>query len=179
MSWLLRFLFLPAALLGAGCASLKTTDFAGQQPVLAPDRFFTGHARSTGVLENRDGAPMQHVTTATSGHWENHVLHLEQDLAFSGGKKQHRSWQLRREDAHHFSATANDIIGTAHGEAYGNVFHWSFILALTPGNPFTNIRMSQWMYLQPDGRTMLNHTTISKLGLVLAQVTEAFHRDGD
>jgi len=30
------------------------------------------------------------------------------------------------------------------------------------------------MYLQPDGKTMLNHTTISKAGLVVSQVTEQF-----
>jgi len=69
------------------------------------------------------------------------------------------------------------MIGAARGEAYGNVFHWSFRLALSPGNPLGNVRMTQWMYLQPDGRTMVNHTTIRKLGIVVAQVTEQFRSD--
>jgi len=34
--------------------------------------------------------------------------------------------------------------------------------------------LTHFMYLQPDGKTMLNHTTISKAGLVVSQVTEQF-----
>jgi hypothetical protein len=71
------------------------------------------------------------------------------------------------------------MVGTASGEAHGNVFHWSLTLALSPGNPLANVRMSQWMYLQPDGRTLLNHSTIRKFGVVVAQVTEQFRREAE
>lgn len=155
---------------------MQPQDFAGERPIFDPVKFFTGHTRSTGVLENRGGAPTDRVTTETHGRWVGDTLHLEQDLAFGSGKKQHRSWRIRRLDAHHFEATANDVVGTIRGEAYGNAFHWSFTLALSPGNPLANVRMSQWMYLQPDGETMLNHTTIRKAGIVVAQVSEQFRR---
>ena len=69
------------------------------------------------------------------------------------------------------------MIGTIEGESQGNAFHWRFTLALSPGNPLGNVSMSQWMYLQPDGRTMINHSTIRKFGIVVAQVTEQFRRD--
>ncbi len=168
---------LAATLTLAGCASLKPSDFAGGRPVFQPDRFFAGCTHSSGVRESAGGAPTERVTTDTVGHWQGNVLHLEQNLTFGDGKTQHRSWRIRRQDAHHFSATANDMVGTARGEAYGNVFHWSFTLALSPGNPLANVRMSQWMYLQPDGKTMINHTTIRKAGFVVAQVTEQFRRE--
>ncbi|MDP9291240.1 MAG: DUF3833 domain-containing protein [Verrucomicrobiota bacterium] len=156
---------------------MKPSEFAAQQPTFDPARFFTGRTRSSGVLENRGGSPTQRVTTETRGQWNGDTLKLEQDLAFSGGKRQHRSWSMRRIDAHHFEATANDIIGTIRGEAYGNVFHWSFTVALSPGNPLSHVRMTQWMYFQPDRRTMLNHSTIRKAGIVVAQVTEQFSRE--
>lgn len=171
------FLAISLVLVLAGCASMKPSDFARERPRLEPDKYFTGHTHSSGVMENRAGAPTRRVTTETSGHWEGGTLHMEQKLTFGNGNTQRRSWRLRRLDAHHFAATANDILGTVRGEAYGNVFHWSFTLALSPGNPLANVRMSQWMYLQPDGRTMINHTTIRKAGLVVAQVTEAFLRE--
>ena len=72
-----------------------------------------------------------------------------------------------------FTATANDMVGEAQGEAAGRVFHWSWVLALQPGNALKNVTMSQWMYLE-DGGSMLNHTTITKLGVVVAQVSEQF-----
>ena len=168
------FLCCAAAFVLSSCASMRVADFAGGRPTFDPTKFFTGRTHSSGVIENRRGAPMKRVTTDTSGHWEANSLVLEQELTLGDGTKQHRSWRIRKLDAHRFEATANDIVGTAMGEAYGNVFHWSFTLALSPGNPLANVRMSQWMYLQPDGRTMINHTTIRKLGLVVAQVTEQF-----
>jgi hypothetical protein len=170
-------LVLAAVFVATGCQSVRPRQIAAAQPVLDPAAFFTGRTSSSGVMENRRGAPTQRVTTETSGRWIGDTLHLEQDLFFSSGKKQHRSWTLRRLDAHRFEGRANDVIGTIRGEASGNTFHWSFLLELTPGNPLSRVRMSQWMYLQPDGHTLLNHSTITKAGFVVAQVTEQFRRE--
>ena len=153
---------------------MTVADFAGERPRFDPTQFFTGHTRSNGVMENRGGAPIRRVSTETFGQWQGSTLVLEQDLAFSDGQRQHRSWRIRKVGTHRYQATANDMVGAATGEAYGNVFHWTFTLALAPGNPLANVEMSQWMYLQADGRTMVNHTTIRKFGLVVAQVTEQF-----
>jgi hypothetical protein len=63
-------------------------------------------------------------------------------------------------------------VGQAHGIASGRVFHWSWVLALGK-NPLKHVLMDQWMYLYPDG-TMMNRTTISKIGLIVAEVSERF-----
>ncbi len=172
---LLLLLCSSAVILFAGCTGMNVVDFEGGRPLLDPTQYFTGETSSSGVLENRGGAPQEPVTTQTVGRWVDGTLLLEQELQI-GGKKQHRSWRIRKLDANHFEATANDMVGTARGEARGNVFHWSFTLALSPGNPLSRVQMSQWMYLQPDGRTLLNHSTIRKFGIVVAQVTEVFQR---
>lgn len=172
---LLLLLCSGVGILFVGCAGMNVADFKSGRPRLDPTQYFAGETSSSGVLENRGGAPKERVTTQTVGRWVDATLLLEQELQI-GGKKQHRSWRIRKLDPNHFEATANDIVGTARGEARGNVFHWSFTLALSPGNPLSRVQMSQWMYLQPDGRTLLNHSTIRKFGLVVAQVTEVFQR---
>ena len=176
MSMTLGLFAFGLCLMLTSCSSLKPSDFADGRPLFDPAQFFTGRTESSGVLENRAGAPTQRVTTETFGRWVGDVLELEQDLVFSGGKRQHRSWRIRRRDGHRYEATANDVIGTIRGESYGNVFHWTFTLALSPGNFLGNVRMSQWMYLESDGRTMVNHSTIRKAGIVVAQVTEQFRK---
>jgi Protein of unknown function (DUF3833) len=172
-------LLLGAALSLSSCASLKVSDFERGRPIFEPTAFFTGRTSSFGVMENRGGAPTRTVTTATNGHWIGNTLYVEQDVVLGADSKpQHRSWRIRKIGAHQYEATANDIVGIARGEARGNVFHWSFTLALSPGNLSGNVRMTQWMYLQPDGQTMLNHSTIRKFGVLVAQVTEEFRRQG-
>jgi Protein of unknown function (DUF3833) len=173
------FFLLGAALILNSCASLKVSDFERDRPTFEPTAFFTGRTTSLGVMENRGGAPTRTVTTATNGHWIGDTLFIEQDLVLGAAeKRQHRSWRIRKLDAHQYEATANDIMGIARGEARGNAFHWSFTLSLLPGNSLGNISMTQWMYLQPDGETMINHSTIRKFGVLVAQVTEEFRRQG-
>lgn len=161
----------------SGCGRTKPLAFDGGKPVLDPVAFFTGHVHSTGFFEGRGGMPAKRITTQTTGIIKNGVLEIEQDLATEGGKRQHRAWQLRSVDGHHVDATANDIVGTAHGLFYGNVFTWNFHLALSPGNALKNVRMSQAMYLQPDGRSLIIRSVIRKAGFVVGQVTEQFWKD--
>ncbi len=126
----LRLLCLCAVPVLTGCASLKVEDFAQGQPTFEPTKFFNGRTTSSGVMENRRGGPTRRVTTTTMGRWEGDAFRLEQDLVLGDGAPQHRSWKVRKLDAHRFEATANDMVGTAIGQAYGNVFHWSFTIAL-------------------------------------------------
>lgn len=168
-------LMMPVVALAASCSTMEPRDFAADSPAFDPMEFFSGTTESRGVMENRSGEPVGRVLTRTRGKQRGDVLFIEQDLEIDG-KNSHRSWQLRRIDEHHYEATANDIVGVARGEAFGNVFHWSFMLDAVPGNPLGHVRMSQWMYLQPGGRTLVNHTTFSKLGVKLRQVTEQFQK---
>ena len=73
-----------------------------------------------------------------------------------------------------YEATANDMVGTATGEASGRAFHWQWTLALSPGNSLKNVTMEQWWYLLDDGSMMNRTTVVSKLGYIAAEVTEHF-----
>ena len=172
------FIFLTAgALVLTGCASKPIASFDQSRPTFDPMKFFAGRTHSWGVFETPSGQPRSVLKTATEGRIAADGMHFEQDLFFEKGKKSHRSWIVRRLDAHHYTATGTGIVGIAHGTAYGNVFHLHFTLDAFPGNPLAHLHMSQWMYLQPDGETMINRATLSKAGIVVAQVTEQFRKD--
>lgn len=160
----------------AGCGSLPPAHFTAAEPRFEPDRYFEGAVRSWGVTENRRGNPRSRFRTEMSGRREGDVLVVTQDFTFEDGRTQQRVWRIRRLDEHRYEATAPDVIGVAPGEAYGNTFHWEYTLALNPRNVFTRVRMHHWMYLQADGTTMINRVVITKLGLVIAETTEHFHR---
>ena len=154
-------------------------DFANGKPVFAPEIFFGGHTKSWGVIETRGGAPDEVFQSEADGYRPSgNGLTLRQHFTFGDGKIIDRHWRVVKIDEHHYEGMANDVIGTAHGEAYGNVFHWIYTLALTPGNPFKNVTMDQWMYLQEDG-TLTNRAAIRKLGITVATVTEHFQRVSD
>ncbi len=151
--------------------------FRTTTPVFDPIRFFTGHVRSWGVLENRSGQPTSVVTTDCVGEVENetagHVLRMTQQLTIGQDPPMTRTWIMRRTGPNRFQATANDMVGTAVGEASGRAFRWTWMLATSPGNALRTVEMEQWWYLLDDG-SMLNRTTIRKLGVTLARVSEHF-----
>ncbi len=164
------------SLLSFGCQSLRPESFAGAELRFEPDKFFEGPTRSWGVMEDRAGHPKSRFRTEMMGRREGGGLVVTQDFTFEDGHRQQRVFRLRRIDDHRYEATANDVVGVSRGEAYGNVFHWEYTLALRPGNPLANVRFKLWMYLQADGETMINRVRITKLGVTVAETTEYFHR---
>lgn len=158
----------------AGCSDpLPVQSFKGP-PDFDPVHFFAGAVHSWGVLEDRSGQPTQVVITEGTGEPEGpDGIHFAQRLHVGSDPVTTRDWHFRRTGPGRFSATANDMVGTANGEGSGRAFHWQWTLALRPGQPLSNVTMDQWWYLQDDG-SMLNRTTITKLGITVAQVTERF-----
>jgi hypothetical protein len=146
----------------------------GTGPAFDPVAFFDGHTRSWGVIESRSGAPTERIVTDSQG-WINQAnqLRMVQHLTFQDGKTQERNWTLWRTGPGRFEATANDMVGSAAGEADGRMFHWEWVLARSPGNALMNVTMNPWMYGLDDGSVMIR-TTVSKFGFIVAEVTEQF-----
>lgn len=171
MRWIA--VLLAASLLGCS-PSMPVSGFSATAPAFDPVRFFTGHVRSWGVLEDRSGQPTSIVLTDCTGQADGpDGLRMTQRLTVGQDAPVTREWRMRRVAPGRYEATANDMVGAATGEASGRAFHWQWTLALSPGNALKNVTMEQWWYLLDDG-SMLNRTTVSKLGYIAAEVTEHF-----
>jgi hypothetical protein len=173
-----RFILLSlavAATLAAGCARESSMPVStSSSPAFDPVAFFDGQTRSWGVIESRFGVPTERIVTDGHGQREGtERLRMVQHLSFQDGTTQERDWTLWRSGPDQFKATANDMVGTAEGEAHGRVFHWQWCLARSPGNPLMNVTMQQWMYRMEDGSVTIR-TTVTKLGFIVAEVTEQF-----
>ena len=173
-----RVVFSLAAILLTGCDRTSSPPAsAGTGPAFDPIAFFDGHTHSWGVIESRSGAPTGRIVTDSRGEKDGSGrLRMVQHLSFQDGSRQVRDWTMWRSGPNRFDATANDMVGTAKGKADGSTFHWHWVLARSPGNGLTDVTMNQWMYRLADGSVMIR-TTVSKFGIILAEVTEQFtHR---
>lgn len=173
-SWLLAFAFI---VLTSGCSSLKPEDFSNASTRFKPDEYFLGNVRSWGVLENRKGEPRSRFTTESIGTREaSGDTTIRQVFTSENGKKQERLWRVRRLDDHRYEGTANDVVGTARGVAYGNAFRWKYTIALKPGNPFSNVHLKQWMYLPEGSQTVFTRAVVTKFGFTVGEITESFEK---
>lgn len=160
----------------AGCSTMQPQDFAHSTTTFDLQRFFTGHNRSWGVFENGGGAPRRTFVADSFGKLNpDGSLALTQHFRFSDGKRQLRVWRVRRVDATHWEATANDVVGKAMGESRGNALYWEYTITVNPKNPLATVHVCQWIY-QPEGtETVMTRLRITKMGMPLFQVTESIH----
>ncbi len=153
----------------AGCSTeMAPAVFEGAQPTLRPESFFAGSTTSTGVLENRRGAPVHRFAVHGTGVvLPDGSLNLVQVIDMEQTPQETRSWVIRKVDDHHYEGTLTDASGPVRIEAYGNLVHIDYPMKSPPLG-----RMEQWLYLQPDGHTVLNEATVSLLGVVVAHLSE-------
>ena len=162
-----------AAAVLAGCApTLAPAGFAGRTPEMRPERFFAGATSSQGVLESASGAPLQRFTVTGRGETlPDGTLRLVQTLAFEGEPTRTRTWTIRSTGAHGYATTLTDAAAPFTSEAYGDLFHLRYRLKGVPAGS-----VEQWLYLQADGRTVVNELGARVAGVVVRRVSERISR---
>ena len=169
------FLFVAGLLVGlAGCATeLLPSAFEGGRPEMRPETFFAGATSSSGVMESRAGAPTRRLHVKGSGQiLPDGTFRLDQTVTFDQDAPELRTWMMRRMDSHRYTATLTDAAGLVEAQAYGDVLHLTYAMKKPLGG-----QMEQWMYLQPDGRTVINEATVTVFGVVVAHLSERISRE--
>jgi hypothetical protein len=141
---------------------------------MRPEVFFAGATDSSGVMESRSGAPTRRLHVQGVGQLlPDGTLQLDQTVTFDQDAPQSRTWVMRRLDAHHYTASLTDASGPVESEAYGDLFHLRYPMKSPLGG-----EIEQWMYLQPDGMTVMNVATVRVFGVVVARLSERIARQG-
>ena len=104
-----------ASLLCGGCASVSPEQYSNEQPLLDLSRYLEGPLEASGMFQNRQGEVVKRFHVKLVGTWSNNVGRLEEDFVYSDGTTQRRVWTITRIDAHHYTGTADDVVGVAQG----------------------------------------------------------------
>ena len=164
-----------AALL-TGCASAPVpADYAAEQPVLALERYFNGEVRAHGIFTDRGGKVVRRFSVLMKCSWQGDEGVLDEDFSYSDGQKQRRVWRLKKLPGGRYTGTADDVVGTAQGQAAGNAFQWGYTLRLPVDGKEVEVQFDDWMFLMDD-KVMLNKAVMSKFGIRLGEVTLAFSK---
>jgi len=162
-------------LLCAGCSSVAPKQYEKEKPLLDLSHYLNGPLVAYGMFQNRKGEVVKRFHVKMMGTWSNNVGRLEEDFIYSDGTKQRRVWTITRLDDHTYTGTADDVVGVAHGEAYGNALNWRYTLALPVDDQVYNVKFDDWMFLIDD-EVMLNRAVMSKWGFRLGEVTLSFKK---
>lgn len=156
-----------------GCAGPQIDDYARERPELDLRRYFNGTLDAYGVFTDRSGQVVKRFTVVMRCSWNGDDGVFDEDFQYSDGTTGKRIWRMKHLGDGRYSGTADDVIGTARGEARGNAFRWGYTLALPVDNTVWHVTFDDWMYLV-DERVMLNKAEMSKFGIRLGEVTLSF-----
>ena len=138
-------------------------------PEFRPEVFFLGVTRGEGTLVQH-GKSDRNVHVIGVGRSDgNGTFRLDQTVTYDDGTTEKRTWLLHR-NGNQYSATLSDASGAVDGEVSGNVFRLRYLLRQPA------VYMDQRLYLQSDGRTVLNIATVSVLGVPWARLSERITR---
>lgn len=159
-------------LLPGGCVRPIAPDaFASNRPVFRPEVFFGTTATGHGVIQAASGKPARAITVESRGSTlADGRFRLDQTIR-EGGKTSERHWIMTRIDERRYTATLSDAAGPVTADVHGNLLHIKYLFR----KPF--VTMEQWLYLQPDGKTVLNTGTIRMPGREIARLSEVIVRD--
>jgi hypothetical protein len=162
-----------SALALVGCGTQRIDQYSQEKPVLDLQQYFNGVLDAYGVFTDRSGAVVKRFTVVMRCSWQGDEGVLDEDFLYSDGTKQKRIWRLKKLPDGRYTGTADDVVGTAQGQARGNAFYWTYTLSLPVDGTVYDVRFDDWMYLMTDS-VMLNKATMSKLGVRLGEVTLSF-----
>ena len=167
-----------AALLVAGCAGIAPQHYAAEKPSLDLATYFNGTIDGWGMFQKRSGEVIKRFHVVIDGRWSGDTGVLDEHFTWSDGSTSRRVWTLKRQPDGRYLGTADDVVGTATGEAAGNALRWKYVLALPVDGKTWHVDMDDWMFLI-DQRVMINRTAMSKWGIHLGEVTLSFTRRAD
>lgn len=158
-----------------GCSNMKPVDYANTVPEFDLFEFFEGEQQAWGVFIDRFGKLRKRFQVTIVGTIENDQLKLEESFNYDDGTTEQRTWLITRIDKHQYTGSANDIIGTAHGETYGSALQWQYQMDLAIGGSDWRVHFNDWMFLL-DQNTMMNKAVVTKLGFKLGEVILFFKK---
>lgn len=157
----------------AGCEKMHPVDFSDSSPRLVLEDYFAGNLCAWGLFEDRFGTVRRQFKVEIEGKWDGSTLILDEAFTYSDGELDRRVWHIEKLGEHRYRGRADDIIGMALGESYGNAVNWRYDMDLNIGSQTLRVHFDDWMFLQPGG-VLLNRTKVKKFGIEIGSVSLAF-----
>lgn len=165
-----------ALLLGAGgvlggCGSVKPVpELAAAQPPFAVEQFFAGETQGDGTLKILWKQPVAVRVRGTGKVLPDGTLILTQQVQQGDKPARTRQWRIRPTGVPgQYSGMLSDATDLVEGVVEGNQLRLTFPMK-------DGLRATQYLYMQPGGRTVRNRMTIRKLGLTVATLDETIRK---
>ncbi|MDW4550568.1 DUF3833 domain-containing protein [Defluviimonas sp. D31] len=144
-------------------------DYADTLPRFSLKEHLSGEILSEGVIYGPNGRVANSFVATMVGEWDGDTGTLTENFIYSNGKEQARKWFLKYDGGTTFTATADDIVGEAHGVVSGSTVMIKYRIVLPEDAGGYTLSATDWLYLTQDG-VIMNKSEMRKLGIKVAEL---------
>lgn len=167
------------ALVLTGCSSVQPKDYATETPKLSIETFFNGTLDVHGMVHDRSGKVLRRFTMVMNASWNGSIGTLNEELQWSDGEKESKTWTLTKIADGKYEGTMGDVVGKAVNEVSGNAFQMLYVVKVPIGTGADKktyeFDVEDWMHMI-DEKTLLSRTTMTKFGVRVANVTVSYRK---
>jgi hypothetical protein len=138
-------------------------------------QYFDGKVIAWGMVQDYSNKVSRRFCVEIEGSWQGNNGVLSEKFYFSDGEITYRNWQLSKKIDGRYEGQAEDVVGTAIGKHQGFAFQFQYELSLVVEDETYQVSMDDWMYQLDESRVM-NKTSMSKLGVKVAEITLFFDK---
>lgn len=154
---------------GLSFAAQRPQDYAATAPGFDLRQALDGPMLSEGVIFGPTGRVAGRFVARMEGRWQGERGTLTEEFRFASGAVQARTWRLMLRNDGSFTATADDVVGTAHGEQSGAAVRMRYRLRLDEDAGGHVLDVTDWLYLMEDGAIM-NRSEMRKFGIKVGEL---------
>ena len=155
--------------------STAQQEYENTSPTFDLKTYFNGSVTAWGILQNYNNKVTRRFCVDIVGTWDENNGILAETFYFDDGEISYRTWQLTKLPNDQYTGTAEDVVGTAVGKQTGYAFRWQYKLTVPIDETSYTFDMDDWMF-QLDEYRVMNKTTMSKLGVDVAEITLFFDK---
>ena len=154
------------------------SDYANTGPAFSLTTHLSGEILSEGLIFGPKGKMTNSFIARMVGQWDGDTGTLSEEFTYSNGQKQSRKWFLKLGNGNTFTATADDIIGEAHGVISGSTVKMEYQIQLPEDAGGHILSATDWLYLTESG-VIMNKSEMRKFGVKVAELIATMRPDPD
>ncbi|MGX9350177.1 DUF3833 domain-containing protein [Shimia sp. W99] len=159
-----------------GFAAQDPAHYADSSPAFELNNHLNGPILCEGVIYGPLGHVASRFVARMQGNWSSESGTLDEHFTYSTGNTQSRQWQLVLGENGRFTATADDVIGTAEGIVSGASVRMTYRIRLTEEAGGHVLSVTDWLYLTENG-TIINRSQMRKFGIKVAELVATMRPD--
>ncbi|MGR3617253.1 MAG: DUF3833 domain-containing protein [Paracoccaceae bacterium] len=150
--------------------------YASTNPTFVLKTHLSGPILSEGLIYGPTGKMTNSFVAKMVGEWDGDTGTLSEEFTYSNGKQQSRKWFLKLGEGSTFTATADDIVGEAHGIVSGSTIKMEYKIMLPEEAGGHTLAVTDWLYLTENG-VIMNKSEMRKFGVKVAELIATMRPD--